>query len=217
MRLRFLPSFVKRKGRITQKQENNLKFLENYQITDLKEIISQSSSFKKCCLEIGFGNAENLIYQATQNPNILFIGSEVYRSGIGILIGRIRENNINNIMIYPDDVRILLDDIQDPIFDGITIICPDPWPKERHHKRRLINNNFVNKLHSVMKENAQLQITTDWKNYAEIINEIFESNTGFKELKEFFLKKSNLSKFESRGLDEGRKIYQFFFQKLTRS
>ena len=120
-------------------------------------------------------------------------------------------------MIYPDDVRILLDDIQDPIFDGITIICPDPWPKERHHKRRLINNNFVNKLHSVMKENAQLQITTDWKNYAEIINEIFESNTGFKELKEFFLKKSNLSKFESRGLDEGRKIYQFFFQKLTRS
>ena len=97
MRLKFLPSFVKRRGRITKKQEQSLKSLPDFSVYTINEIQSELKNFNACCLEIGFGNAEHLIQQAINNPEILFIGSEVYMSGIGTLVSSIKENNINNI------------------------------------------------------------------------------------------------------------------------
>ena len=111
MRLKFLPSFVKRKGRITKNQEENLRYLSDFSIKSLKQIKKEASTFSYCCLEIGFGNAEHLKSQALDNPDILFIGSEVYMSGIGTLIGAIKKQNIDNIRIFPDDIRILLDEV----------------------------------------------------------------------------------------------------------
>ena len=87
MRLKFLPSFVKRRGRITKKQEHSLRKLDNYSIKNLSEIISLSRAYECCTLEIGFGDSEYLQRQAMENPSTLFIGSEVYLSGIGTLIG----------------------------------------------------------------------------------------------------------------------------------
>ena len=87
MRLKFLPSFVKRRGRITKNQEDNLKFLSDYSIKDICEINEIALDYSSCCLEIGFGNAEHIYLQAKENPDILFLGSEVYLSGIGPLIG----------------------------------------------------------------------------------------------------------------------------------
>ena len=91
MRLKFLPSFVKRRGRITNNQEENLKLLPDYSINTLDDIEFHSSEFLHCCLEIGFGNAEHLFFQAKNNPEVFFIGSEVYMSGIGTLIGNIQK------------------------------------------------------------------------------------------------------------------------------
>ena len=131
MRLKFLPSFVKRRGRITKKQEHSLQKLGKYSIKSLSGIVSLSKDYDYCVLEIGFGNSEYLQREALENPSTLYIGSEVYLSGIGTLIGAIEENKMNNVRIFPEDVRILLDQGEENIFDEVVILCPDPWPKDR--------------------------------------------------------------------------------------
>ena len=213
MQLKFLPSFVKRRGRITKKQESNLKFLSNYSVSTIDEIFNESMNYKMCNLEIGFGNAENLIYEATNNPNILFIGSEVYLSGIGTLISYIKEKQIQNIRIFSNDIRLLFDQREKMIFDGIKIICPDPWPKDRHHKRRLIDEFFLNMMNKFMKDKAYLYISTDWENYAHQISCAFNKIDFFNKSNNFFLNKIELTKFEKKAVNEGRKIFEFNYEK----
>ena len=214
MQLKFLPSFVKRKGRITRKQTHSLRSLSEFSVKNIQEIEDLSKQFDKCYLEIGFGNAENIIFQATNNPSYLFIGSEVYMSGIGTLVSVIKENNINNVKIFSDDIRLLLDQSPKKIFDSVIIICPDPWPKEKHHKRRLINESFLKMIHDFMKDDSNVYISTDWENYAECISELFKENKLFKPSINKSFYKESLSKFERRGKDEGRDLFEFNYEKV---
>ena len=215
MQLKFLPSFVKRKGRITRKQTHSLRSLSEFSVKNIQEIEDLSKQFDKCYLEIGFGNAENIIFQATNNPSYLFIGSEVYMSGIGTLVSGIKENNINNVKIFSDDIRLLLDQSPKKIFDSVIIICPDPWPKEKHHKRRLINESFLKMIHDFMKDDSNVYISTDWENYAESISELFVKNKLFKPSSNKSFQKDSLSKFERRGKDEGRELFEFNYKKVS--
>ena len=215
MQLKFLPSFVKRKGRITKKQTQSLSSLSEYSIKSIQEVEDISKQFDKCYLEIGFGNAENIIFQAINNPSYLFLGSEVYMSGIGTLLSSIKENNINNIKIFSDDIRLLLDQSPKKVFDSVIIICPDPWPKEKHHKRRLINKSFLKMVHDFMKDDSNVYISTDWENYAESISESFEKNKLFKPSLNKSFQKDSLSKFERRGKDEGRELFEFNYKKVS--
>ena len=215
MQLKFLPSFVKRKGRITRKQTHSLRSLSEFSVKNIQEIEDLSKQFDKCYLEIGFGNAENTIFQATNNPSYLFIGSEVYMSGIGTLVSGIKENNINNVKIFSDDIRLLLDQSPKKIFDSVIIICPDPWPKEKHHKRRLINESFLKMIHDFMKDDSNVYISTDWENYAECISELFKENKLFKPSINKSFYKESLSKFERRGKDEGRELFEFNYKKVS--
>ena len=214
MQLKFLPSFVKRKGRITKKQTHSLRSLSEFSVKSIQEVEDFSKQFDKCYLEIGFGNAENIIFQATNNPSYLFIGSEVYMSGIGTLVSGIKENNINNVKIFSDDIRLLLDQSPKKIFDSVIIICPDPWPKEKHHKRRLINESFLKMIHDFMKDDSNVYISTDWENYAEGISELFKENKLFKPSINKSFYKESLSKFERRGKDEGRDLFEFNYEKV---
>lgn len=215
MQLKFLPSFVKRKGRITKKQTHSLSSLSEFSVKSIQEVEDFSKHFDKCYLEIGFGNAENIIFQAINNPNYLFIGSEVYMSGIGTLVSSIKENNINNIKIFSDDIRLLLDQSPKKVFDSVIIICPDPWPKEKHHKRRLINKSFLEMVHDFMKDDSNIYISTDWENYAESISELFVKNKLFKPSSNKSFQKDSLSKFERRGKDEGRELFEFNYKKVS--
>ena len=215
MQLKFLPSFVKRKGRITKKQTHSLSSLSEFSVKSIQEVEDFSKHFDKCYLEIGFGNAENIIFQAINNPNYLFIGSEVYMSGIGTLVSSIKENNINNIKIFSDDIRLLLDQSPKKVFDSVIIICPDPWPKEKHHKRRLINKSFLDMVHDIMKDDSNIYISTDWENYAEGISELFKENKLFKPSLNKSFYKDSLSKFERRGKDEGRELFEFNYKKVS--
>ena len=214
MQLKFLPSFVKRKGRITRKQTHSLRSLSEFSVKNIQEIEDLSKQFDKCYLEIGFGNAENIIFQATNNPSYLFIGSEVYMSGIGTLVSGLKENKINNVKIFSDDIRLLLDQSPKKIFDSVIIICPDPWPKEKHHKRRLINESFLKMIHDFMKDDSNIYISTDWENYAESISELFVKNKLFKPSINKSFYKESLSKFERRGKDEGRDLFEFNYEKV---
>ena len=215
MQLKFLPSFVKRKGRITKKQTHSLSSLSEFSVKSIQEVEDFSKHFDKCYLEIGFGNAENIIFQAINNPSYLFIGSEVYMSGIGTLVSSIKENNINNIKIFSDDIRLLLDQSPKKVFDSVIIICPDPWPKEKHHKRRLINKSFLEMVHDFMKDDSNIYISTDWENYAESISELFVKNKLFKPSSIKSFQKDSLSKFERRGKDEGRELFEFNYKKVS--
>ena len=215
MQLKFLPSFVKRKGRITKKQTHSLSSLSEFSVKSIQEVEDFSKHFDKCYLEIGFGNAENIIFQAINNPSYLFIGSEVYMSGIGTLISSIKENNIKNIKIFSDDIRLLLDQSPKKLFDSVIIICPDPWPKEKHHKRRLINKSFLEMVHDFMKDDSNIYISTDWENYAESISELFVKNKLFKPSSNKSFQKDSLSKFERRGKDEGRELFEFNYKKVS--
>ena len=215
MQLKFLPSFVKRKGRITKKQTHSLSSLSEFSVKSIQEVEDFSKHFDKCYLEIGFGNAENIIFQAINNPSYLFIGSEVYMSGIGTLVSSIKENKINNIKIFSDDIRILLEQSPKIVFDSVIIICPDPWPKEKHHKRRLINKSFLEMVHDFMKDDSNIYISTDWENYAESISELFVKNKLFKPSSNKFFQKDSLSKFERRGKDEGRELFEFNYKKVS--
>ena len=215
MQLKFLPSFVKRKGRITKKQTHSLSSLSEFSVKSIQEVEDFSKHFHKCYLEIGFGNAENIIFQAINNPSYLFIGSEVYMSGIGTLVSSIKENNINNIKIFSDDIRMLLDQSPKKVFDSVIIICPDPWPKEKHHKRRLINKSFLEMVHDFMKDDSNIYISTDWENYAESISELFVKNKLFKPSSNKSFQKDSLSKFERRGKNEGRELFEFNYKKVS--
>ena len=215
MQLKFLPSFVKRKGRITKKQTHSLSSLSEFSVKSVQEVEDFSKHFDKCYLEIGFGNAENIIFQAINNPSYLFLGSEVYMSGIGTLLSSIKENNINNIKIFSDDIRLLLDQSPKKVFDAVIIICPDPWPKEKHHKRRLINKSFLEMVHDFMKDDSNIYISTDWENYAESISELFVKNKLFKPSSNKSFQKDSLSKFERRGKNEGRELFEFNYKKVS--
>lgn len=213
MRLKFLPSFVKRRGRITRRQEKALALLKDYSVFNIKDIQKESRDYDQCCLEIGFGNAENLIKQSENNPKTLFIGSEVYMSGIGSLLSYINDNNVKNIRIFSDDIRILLDQKCSETFNLISILCPDPWPKERHHKRRLINDDFLNMIQGFIKIDGHIFISTDWENYAESIEQTLNRSSIFSPSDDCVFEKNSLTKFEQRGVDQGRRIFEFNYTK----
>lgn len=215
MRYKFLPSFVKRRGRITQSQEDNLKLLPKYLINSFEDICSEKDNFSRIILEIGFGNGENILSLAKDNPDSLFIGSEVYLAGIGYLIGEIKKLGLLNIRITTGDIRLLIEQIKEPLFDDVLIICPDPWPKARHHKRRLIKKDFLKLVHPIIKDKGELFISTDWENYAESIEEAINNNGGFIKLEDSIYQEADLTKFQQRAVTEGRKIYPFPLKKVS--
>ena len=216
MRYKFLPSFVKRRGRITQSQEDNLKLLPKYLINSFEDICSEKDNFSRIILEIGFGNGENILSLANDNPDSLFIGSEVYLAGIGYLIGEIKKLGLLNIRITTGDIRLLIEQIKEPLFDDVLIICPDPWPKARHHKRRLIKEDFLKLIHPIIKDQGELFISTDWENYAESIEEAINQSTGYEKLTGSVYQESDLTKFQQRASKEGRDIFIFPLQKLIK-
>ncbi|MDA7818666.1 tRNA (guanosine(46)-N7)-methyltransferase TrmB [Gammaproteobacteria bacterium] len=215
MRLKYLPSFVKRRGRITKKQEENIEELINFSVSSINDIESESNSFKSIVIEIGFGDGENILTIAKENPDTLFIGSEVYLSGIGSLIGKIKDNNLSNIRIYNNDARVLLDAIKTPIFNNMLIICPDPWQKARHHKRRLINHSFLELARKSLKVNGGLYISTDWKDYAEGILEAINQVEGYIVLETQLFEDLPITRFQARAIKEDREIFKFNLKKAN--
>jgi len=121
---------------------------------------------KNIWLEIGFGGGEHLTHQAALHPDIGIIGCEPYINGIAGLLKSIDDNKLKNIRIHPADARLLLEKLPDASISRVFILYPDPWPKARHHKRRLISKEFLDSLARVMQPGAELRLATDWEDYA---------------------------------------------------
>jgi len=175
-----------------------------------------AKGYKKIILEIGFGNGENTSFLASENPNALIVASEVYLSGIGSLLNNIAKNSLTNIKIFDEDVRELLFKLPNKIFDEIYIICPDPWPKARHHKRRLIKNDFLKILANVLKKDGTVYISTDWENYAESIEEELEKTNDRFSFTQISNESMPITRFQQRAIKEGRSIYTFLLKVLDK-
>ena len=139
-------------------------------------------------LEIGFGNGEHLRELAIQNPDKIIIGAEPFANGVAALLSAITNESDNtvmdkykNIRIFPDDVRLLLQDFKDVKFSEIWILHPDPWPKARHEKRRLLNHGFLNLLSDHIEQNGKIIIGTDhWEYYDWIIEQLKQTHLKIK-------------------------------------
>ena len=116
-------------------------------------------------LEIGFGAGEHLAEQAQHHPEVGFIGCEVFENGVARLVGEIATRGLANIRIFADDARLLLDRLPPASIGRVFILFPDPWPKERHHKRRLVARPTLDRLAAVMQPGAELRLATDDPDY----------------------------------------------------
>lgn len=215
MRYKYLPSFVKRRGRITKSQEENLNYLTSYEICSYSQILEAKKNFSRVVLEVGFGNGENTLALAKRNPDTLYIASEVYLAGIGSLLGEVVGGAISNILITSGDIRLLIDDINEPVFNDVIVICPDPWPKLKHHKRRMLTNEFFELIYPTILDGGELFMSTDVKDYAESIEEQLQMSAGYKRNNSSLYEASALTKFQRRAMDEGRKIYPFSLKKIS--
>ena len=200
---------MKRLGRITAAQKANLNDLDLYKtkIKDLKN--------KNVVLDIGFGNGEYTAAYANAFQEKHIIATEVYLSGIGSLIGLINKYKISNISIFDEDVRLLMDQMPKEFLDSVNILFPDPWQKAKHHKRRLIGEDFLYQLHPLLKPNAKIFVRTDWEDYAEQISELPEvMSSHFRLERTQNIEFEFETRFHQRAIKEGREINSFLFTKL---
>jgi len=209
-------SFVKRSGRLTKSQKNALQdYSSNYILdtnntnTDLKACFD--SDQHNLVIEIGFGDGAALIESALKYPDKNFIGIEVYDSGLGQCLNAINQHKIKNIrLIYGDAVEVLEQFITKKSVEKINILFPDPWPKKRHHKRRLINKEFLALLSKSLKNKGIVNISTDWEDYAQQIELTFKESNQFKEIKSEL--RDLKTKFEKKGIKLGHKIFNYSYQ-----
>ena len=168
-------SFVTRQGRITANQKKALdSFWNQYVISELSEI-QEFIRGNYSLLDIGFGAGETLVSVAQKKSDISLLGAEVYQSGIGTVLSKAERLNLENIKIVNEDVEDLLQNkIPDNSFDAIIMFYPDPWPKRKHHKRRLIKKEFIDLLNKKLKPNGIFYFKTDWKDYFDKVNHLFE-------------------------------------------
>lgn len=124
-------------------------------------------------LEIGFGGGEHLVAQAQAAPDHGFIGVEPFLNGVGSCLRHIDEAGVTNVRLHMGDARDVIATLPDASLDRVDILFPDPWPKARHHKRRLVQSDFVTALARVVKPDGQVRFATDWANYAEWTLEVF--------------------------------------------
>ena len=209
-------SFVKRSGRLTKSQKNALQdYSSNYILdtnntnTDIKACFD--SDQHNLVIEIGFGDGAALIESALKYPDKNFIGIEVYDSGLGQCLNAINQHKIKNIrLIYRDAVEVFEQFITKQSVEKINILFPDPWPKKRHHKRRLINKRFLALLSKSLINKGIVNVSTDWEDYAQQIELTFKESNQFKEIKSEL--RNLKTKFEKRGIKLGHKIFNYSYQ-----
>jgi len=180
---RRIRSFVRREGRLTPGQQKALDELWPRYGLSAQERLDVPATFGRrapLTLEIGFGNGANLAAMAGAEPDGDFIGIEVHRPGVGRLLKTIAEHRLGNVRIFCDDaVEVLNRCIDDHSLDRILLFFPDPWPKTRHHKRRIVQPAFVSLLARKLRGGGLLHMATDWQAYAEHMLEVMEASPAF--------------------------------------
>jgi tRNA (guanine-N7-)-methyltransferase len=223
IRKRTVRSFVRRTGRMTASQQRAMEELwPEFGIEyadcelDLDEIFGRSA---ERILEIGFGNGETLVMSAAASPDKDFIGIEVHEPGVGHCLIRAQQDGIKNLRVISHDaIDVLQQEIPDGSLSRINLYFPDPWPKKRHHKRRIVQTPFLDLAARKLAPGGKLCIATDWENYAEHIDEVMATCDSFRlaERREHGGEQPldrYTTKFETRGLKKGHRIRDWQFER----
>jgi tRNA (guanine-N7-)-methyltransferase len=182
------------------------------ELIDLTAIFPRS---EKVIMEIGFGMGEATALIAKNHPNNAYIAVDVHPPGIGKLLARIVENDLTNLKIIEDDVHVVLQHmIVDESLDGIHLYFPDPWPKKKHNKRRIVNEGFLQLIHPKIKKGGFIHIATDWVPYALSIQEVFAASTlftgGVIDKPEW----RPVTRFEGQGIDKDHAVSDMLYTKV---
>jgi len=222
--IRKVRSFVKREGRLTNAQARALE--EHWQSMGLEHSAEQIdfksifSNNNPVVLEIGFGMGKSLVEMAKNSPELNFIGIEVHKPGVGACIADAVEQGVTNLKVYEHDaIEILADCIPDQSLTTVQLFFPDPWHKKKHHKRRIVQPEFVETIRQKLKVGGVFHMATDWENYAECMIEDMNSAPGYKNLAtdgDFVPRPDNrpLTKFENRGQRLGHGVWDIQFERI---
>lgn len=218
-------SYVLRQGRLTSGQANALEqHWPRYGIEFSKEKLDLTEVFGRVAprvLDIGVGTGDTTLEIARAHPENDYLAVEVHRPGIGNLLRRIDEENAGNIRVICHDVfEVLSMQLTDNLFDQVFIFFPDPWPKKKHHKRRLIRTEFLELLLPKIKANGRLCIATDWSGLAEHVIEICDAHPGLVNLAGpgNTVPRPNwrpLTRFEQRGERLEHQVYDFIYARSS--
>jgi len=214
-------SFVLRQGRVSNAQQRaHDTLLPRYGIPFAPHIVDLDQAFGRSApkiLEIGFGMGETTAAIAAAHPENDYLGIEVHTPGVGSLLKQIAALELTNLrVIQHDAVEVLTQMIAPATFDGVHIFFPDPWPKKRHHKRRLIQTPFLALLVGRMKPGAYLHVATDWQEYAEQVLSVLAAEPQLRNTVDDYAPRPDYrpqTKFESRGLKLGHGVWDLVFRK----
>jgi tRNA (guanine-N7-)-methyltransferase len=215
-------SYVLRQGRVTDAQQRACEeLLPRYGIPFAPEPADLDRIFGRAAprvVEIGFGMGETTADVAARNPATDYLGIEVHTPGVGSLLKRVAGLGLTNVrVIRHDAVEVLERMIAPASLAGVHIFFPDPWPKKRHHKRRLIQPSFATLAASRMKPGAVLHVATDWEEYAQQILEVLASEPQLANTAEGYAPRPDyrpLTKFENRGLKLGHRVWDIVFRRV---
>ena len=215
-------SYIRREGRLTSGQEKALKQIwPQYGIEPGDKLLDLPVLFgndNPVILEIGFGNGELLAYVAQQHPDRNYLGIEVHRPGIGRLLLSLKENGIDNIRIASQDAIEVLDKlIPENSLQQLWLFFPDPWPKKKHHKRRIVSQQFLDLAAHALAHNGLLHMATDWQDYADHMKTVLAEDKRFKAISALEAQSRGAiirpsTKFERRGQSKGHHISDHYYQ-----
>ena len=209
-------SYSIRGSRITQAQraaKDELQAIYGIAIEEKKVNLAEIfPTSEKIIMEIGFGMGEATAIIAKNHPNNGYIAVDVHPPGIGKLLGRIVENGLTNLRVIEDDVHIVLPHMfEDESLDAIHLYFPDPWPKKKHNKRRIVNAGFLALIHPKLKKGGYIHIATDWVPYAVSIEEVFAASTLFSGGVIEKPESRPVTRFEGQGIDKDHQVTDLMY------
>ena len=215
---RTVRSYVLRQGRVTAAQQRALaELMPVYGIEFKEELLRPATVFGReapLVLEIGSGMGETTAQIARERPDTDFIAVEVHGPGVGSLLKLIEKDQLKNVrVIRHDALEVLENMIPDGLLAGIHLFFPDPWPKKRHHKRRLVQPAFAALAMRKLAAGGYLNAATDWEDYASQIVEVLMAQPGLHRENGAHARPS--TKFELRGLKLGHKVHDFLFRRIS--
>lgn len=220
--MRPVRSFVRREGRMTAAQTNALQSLwPRYGIDWSTSFLDLDAVFGRSAprvLEIGFGNGDALLAAAAARPDQDFIGVEVHRPGAGSLMRRAAQSDLDNLRVSTHDaIEVLQQQIPDAALSAALLFFPDPWPKKRHHKRRIVQPAFVELVAAKLADGGTLHMATDWVPYAEWMIETMAAAPVFKGGVTERPATRPHTRFEHRGERLGHAVTDLVFTRVPRS
>jgi tRNA (guanine-N7-)-methyltransferase len=223
---RTIRSYVRRTGRVTRAQSRALEELWPRYGLDADEPLDPGRVFGRdapCFVEIGFGMGDALATMARDHPQRDYIGVEVHEAGIGRLMGLAQRDGLENLRVVRGDaVEWLRDRVADDALDAVLIFFPDPWPKKRHHKRRLIRPEFVSLVGRRLRPGGRFELATDWAPYAEQMLQVVEAGGEFHNVagQRRFSEHGGerpVTRFQRRGERLGHEIFDLAFRRMARA